>query len=284
MEESLRGGLSLTTSGFGYWSHDIGGFESTSTPDVYKRWCAFGLLSSHSRLHGSTSYRVPWAYDEESVDVVRFFAKLKASLMPYLYRNAVETSETGIPMMRSMVLEFQGDKNVEYLSKEYMFGDSLLVAPIFNEDSMAEYYLPEGNWTHLLTGEKKTGGKWYKEDCGYLSIPLYAREGSIVALGAKNDGPEYDYADDVRFNVFELAEGKTASTVVYNMKAEKEAEITVTRSKDSYVIETLTEKPYQVVLVNVTNVASVENGTLTMDGNNAVIKSSGAGKIVVNLK
>ena len=89
MEESLRGGLSLTSSGFGFWSHDIGGFESTSTPDVYKRWCAFGLLSTHSRLHGSTSYRVPWAYDEEAVDVVRYFAKLKARLMPYLYRNAI---------------------------------------------------------------------------------------------------------------------------------------------------------------------------------------------------
>lgn len=105
MEESLRGGLSLTSSGFGFWSHDIGGFESQSTPDVYKRWCAFGLLSTHSRLHGSTSYRVPWVYDEESVEVVRYFTNLKAKLMPYLYRNAIETSQTGIPMMRSMVLE-----------------------------------------------------------------------------------------------------------------------------------------------------------------------------------
>lgn len=77
MAESLRGGLSLTTSGFGYWSHDIGGFENTATPDVFKRWTAFGLLSSHSRLHGSSSYRVPWNFDEEAVDVTRQFAKLK---------------------------------------------------------------------------------------------------------------------------------------------------------------------------------------------------------------
>ena len=133
MEESLRGGLSLTMSGFGYWSHDIGGFESTSTPDVYKRWAAFGLLSTHSRLHGSTSYRVPWVYDEEAVDVVRFFTELKASLMPYLYRNAVETSTSGIPMMRSMVMEYTKDPNCSYLDKQYFLGDSLLVAPIFNE-------------------------------------------------------------------------------------------------------------------------------------------------------
>ena len=111
MEESLRGGLSLTSSGFGFWSHDIGGFESQSTPDVYKRWAAFGLLSTHSRLHGSTSYRVPWVYDEESVDVVRFFTRLKLHLLPYLYSSAVHTSETGIPMMRSMMLEFEEDMN-----------------------------------------------------------------------------------------------------------------------------------------------------------------------------
>lgn len=105
MEESLRGGLSLLMSGFGFWAHDIGGFENTSTADVYKRWVAFGLLSSHSRLHGSSSYRVPWVYDDEAVDVVRFFTRFKAKLMPYLYKTSIDTSRTGIPTMRSMVLE-----------------------------------------------------------------------------------------------------------------------------------------------------------------------------------
>ena len=89
MAESLRGGLSLGLSGFGFWSHDIGGFEQTAPADVYKRWCAFGLLSSHSRLHGSSSYRVPWLFDEEAVDVLRFFTKLKCRLMPYLFGAAV---------------------------------------------------------------------------------------------------------------------------------------------------------------------------------------------------
>lgn len=88
MAESLRGGLSIGLSGFGFWSHDIGGFENTAPAHVYKRWCAFGLFSSHSRLHGSKSYRVPWAYDDESCDVVRHFTQLKCQLMPYLYRQA----------------------------------------------------------------------------------------------------------------------------------------------------------------------------------------------------
>ena len=149
MEESLRGGLSLCMSGFGFWAHDIGGFENTSTADVYKRWVAFGLLSSHSRLHGSTSYRVPWVYDKEAVDVVRFFTRLKAKLMPYLYKTAITASRTGIPCMRSMVLEFTEDKMCNYLDKQYMLGDNLLVAPIFNDESRAEYYLPAGGLTSL---------------------------------------------------------------------------------------------------------------------------------------
>lgn len=92
MAESLRGGLSIGLSGFGFWSHDIGGFENTAPAHVYKRWCAFGLLSSHSRLHGSKSYRVPWAYDDESCDVVRFFTQLKCRMMPYLYQEAARAN------------------------------------------------------------------------------------------------------------------------------------------------------------------------------------------------
>ena len=107
--------------------------------------------------------------------------------MPYLYRNAIETAKTGVPMMRSMVLEFTEDRNCAYLASQYMLGDSLLVAPIFNEDGIAEYYLPEGRWTSLLSGDVKEGGRWYKEKHGYLSIPLYVREGSIVAMGARDD-------------------------------------------------------------------------------------------------
>ena len=160
MAESLRGGLSLCLSGFGFWSHDIGGFESTSTPDVYKRWAAFGLLSSHSRLHGSTSYRVPWLYDEEACDVVKFFTNLKCSIMPYLFKTANDAATKGIPTMRAMILENQNDPACRYLDKQYMLGDSILVAPIFNEEGIAEYYLPQGTWTNFITGEKYEGGKY----------------------------------------------------------------------------------------------------------------------------
>lgn len=250
MEQSLRGGLSLTSSGFGFWSHDIGGFESKSSADVYKRWCAFGLLSTHSRLHGSNSYRVPWTYDEESVDVVRFFARLKARLMPYLYRNAVETAQTGVPMMRSMVLEFTKDRNCQHLATQYMLGDTLLVAPIFNEEGMADYYLPEGRWTSVLTGEEKAGGRWYQEKHGYCSIPLYARENSILALGSRDDDAVYDYGHGVTLKVYALEEGKTAKTVVYSTENEVVLTAAVTRQGNTYEVSVQSEKPCTVELVN----------------------------------
>lgn len=116
MSESLRGGLSLCLSGFGFWSHDMSGFEGKAPADVYKRWAAFGLLSTHSRLHGSDSYRVPWLFSkegeengEESVAVVRKFSELKCTLMPYMFSTAVNTHKTGVPTMRAMVLEFPDD-------------------------------------------------------------------------------------------------------------------------------------------------------------------------------
>lgn len=275
MEESLRGGLSLTMSGFGYWSHDIGGFENTSTADVYKRWAAFGLMSSHSRLHGSTSYRVPWAYDEEAVEVVRYFTEVKAKLMPYLYRNAIETSRTGVPMMRSMVLEFTQDLNCAYLDKQYMFGDSLLVAPIFNEESKAIYYLPEGRWTHYLTGEEKEGGKWYTEDCGYLSIPAFVKENSLIAVGANGERPDYDHADGVTVKAYALTEGKEASTVVYGMDQTVETVVCVVKKDGKVMVKVQAEKSCEVVLVNVRAIG--ENAKV--QGKDTVISFEKSGEV-----
>ena len=271
MEESLRGGLSLMMSGFGFWAHDIGGFESTSTADVYKRWVAFGLLSSHSRLHGSSSYRVPWVYDDEAVDVVRFFTRLKARLMPYLYKTAVETSVTGVPTMRSMVLEYTEDRTCHYVDKQYMLGDNLLVAPIFNDQSMAEYYLPKGTWTNFFTGEEKEGCGWFTEKHSYLSIPLMVKENSIVALGAHDDKPDYDYGDGVELRIYALKDGKTAEAIVYGMDQAEELSVFAKREGSQIHITVKTDKPYTIRLVNVT-ATSVSEGELQHDGNDTVIQ------------
>ncbi|MGF7036356.1 alpha-D-xyloside xylohydrolase [Paenibacillus mucilaginosus] len=233
MAESLRGGLSLGLSGFGFWSHDIGGFESTSSADVYKRWAAFGLLSSHSRLHGNVSYRVPWAFDEESVDVMRFFTQWKCRLMPYLFGGAVEASQKGLPLMRAMLLEFGDDPTAGYLDRQYMLGDSVLVAPVFNEEGRVSFYLPQGRWTHLFTGETVEGGTWREEEHGYMSLPIYVRPGTLLPVGADASRPDYDYADGVELQLFELADGATAERVVYSTQAAEVLRVSVARSGGS---------------------------------------------------
>lgn len=209
MAETLRGGLSLGMSGFGFWSHDIGGFENTASPTLYKRWVAFGLLSSHSRLHGNASCRVPWLFDEESVDVLRFFTRQKCQLMPYLYRAAVEAATKGTPMMRSMLLSFPNDPTCRYLDRQYMLGPSLLVAPVFNNEGWVEYYLPAGRWTNYLTGEVVNGGVWRKEQVDFMSIPLWVKENTILPVGNNAERPDYDYADGVSLQVFHVADGAT---------------------------------------------------------------------------
>jgi len=177
MAETLRGGLSLSLSGFGFWSHDIGGFEGIPNAALFKRWLAFGLLSSHSRLHGSHSYRVPWSVDEESAEVCRFFTELKGRLMPFILKAAKEAHEKGVPVLRAMFLEFPDDPTCAYLDRQYMLGSDLLVAPVFSEDGEVTYYLPEGEWKQYLTGETVKGGCWKTEKHGFLSMPIYVRSG-----------------------------------------------------------------------------------------------------------
>ena len=246
MEESLRGGLSLGFAGFGFWSHDISGFERTATPDLYKRWSAFGLLSSHSRLHGSTSYRVPWNFDEESVDVLRAFTRLKMRLMPYLWRAALQAHAEGMPVLRAMPLVYPDDPGCRHAERQYLLGDDLLVAPVFNPEGVAEFYVPgelappfsgprypdgpesslsgegvltgrrssartgraaPGRWTDWFTGERFEPGRWYRREVPYDRIPLLARPGAVIAVGACEERPEYDWVDGATFRVFEPRHG-----------------------------------------------------------------------------
>lgn len=201
MAESLRGGLSLGLSGFGYWSHDIGGFEGKPDPAVFKRWVAFGLLSSHSRLHGNESVRVPWAFDDEAVAVTRKFTRLKAQLMPYLYQVARQAHADGTPMMRSMWLEFPDDRNTLGLETQYMLGSDLLVAPVFSAHGQVEFYLPQGEWVNFFTGDREQGGRWLTQTHGFDSIPLYVKSGATIRLG-REDTFDYDFDTEFTEKIF----------------------------------------------------------------------------------
>ncbi|GGZ14633.1 alpha-xylosidase [Streptomyces nitrosporeus] len=263
MAESLRGGLSLSLSGFGFWSHDIGGFEGTPDPAVFKRWLAFGLLSSHSRLHGNVSYRVPWEFGEEAVDVARKFTLLKHRLMPYLYAVAAEAHRTGVPVMRPMLAEFPGDPATRTLDRQYMLGPDLLVAPVFTEDGEVEYYVPEGTWTSLLTGETVTGPAWRQETHGFDSLPLLVRDGAVLPWGTDDQRPDGDWLDHLTLRVFGSAAGERTVTVPDLTGAAAASFHVVRDAAGVRVTAEGTGRPYRVG-VEETGAAGEGTGTVTV--------------------
>ncbi|PPR04952.1 hypothetical protein CVT24_010410 [Panaeolus cyanescens] len=211
MAEAMRGAISLCLSGFGYASHDIGGFEGHPPAEIYQRWVQFGLLSSHSRLHGSGSYRVPWNYSEEAAQNMAKFVDVKHRLMPYIYSLSIEARLKGHPLMRAMFLEFPDDRTTHYLDRQYMLGPNLLVAPVLvplGEES--EYYIPAGIWTNFFHPERTIQGPvWVKEQVPLDELPVWVRPGSVLLLGPEKIGrPDYDYAKiGLEARVYQLEEG-----------------------------------------------------------------------------
>jgi len=274
MAESLRGGLSLALSGFGFWSHDIGGFESKASSSVYKRWIAFGLLSSHSRLHGSTSYRVPWNYDEEACDVLRHFVHLKCRLMPYLMHTALLAHETSQPMMRPMILEFPEDPTTRTLDRQYLLGDALLVAPVFH-DKKAEYYLPAGNWTHLLTGELKSGGAWCFEELDFFGVPLWIRPNSVVCVGSENREVDYDLTRGVRLVCGKLEGRVTLEVRLVDTAGDVAGKLEVYHDGKRVRVTSATLSDFQVHLPWAKEVVEIERGSVARDDARGPITTRG---------
>ena len=223
LAESVRGGLSLGLASFAFWTSDIGGFEGNPPAWIYKRWVAFGLLNTHSRLHGSNSYRVPWLVDasstepENCTDVLRHWLQLKRRLMPYIFAQAEESIANGWPTsVRAVALEFPDDPTSWYLDRQFMVGSQLLVAPVFEEDGSVEYYLPPGQWFNFWTGEEVEGSVWNKGKYGYLQCPVFVRAGTILVLGQEHSEGGFDYSwlssgGEVR--LYGVAEGDRAPLI-----------------------------------------------------------------------
>lgn len=182
MAASLRGGLSFGLSGFTYWSHDAGGFVNKAPRDLYRRWMAFSVLTSHTRAHGAPP-REPWEYDEKLTEDFRRALNLRYSLMPYIYAQAKDSSNKGFPMLRTLFFEFPNDKTSWTIDDEYMFGDSLLVAPIFEEaKNNRQVYLPPGEWIDYQTGKIYQGEKWLEITAGEIPVILLVKNHSVLPI------------------------------------------------------------------------------------------------------
>jgi alpha-D-xyloside xylohydrolase len=209
---------------------------------------------------------VPWNFDDEACGVLRFFTELKCRLMPYLWALAVEAHTEGLPLLRAMFLEFPGDPGCASLDRQYMLGDSLLAAPVFSPTGEVEYYLPAGTWTNIISGEViESPGVWRGERHGYFSLPLLARPNTVIPVGNDKTRPDYDYAREIRFEAFALADGATVAAPVYNASGVRESRLTLSRAGRSYTARHEgAVKPWKLLLRGVHDAELlVEGGTVS---------------------
>ncbi|TRW26693.1 alpha-xylosidase [Flavobacterium zepuense] len=175
---TLRGGLSLGLSGFSFWSHDLGGFVTKSPENLYRRWAPFGMLTSHVRSHGEPP-REPWLYSEDFLKGFRNADNMRYELMPYIYAQAKESSEKGLPMLRALFVEFPNDPGSWLIDNQYLFGSDLLVAPLLEEVTERDVYLPPGQWIDYQTKKVYDGG-WYKIKAGDIPIVVLVKNGAVI--------------------------------------------------------------------------------------------------------
>lgn len=226
----LRGGLSIGISGVSFWGFDIGGFYNCDyegnrckpEDEEYVRSAQMGLLSPLSRSHGQATPREPWEYSQEAQAAFLKINQFRYRLFPYLYSLAYETHLTGVPMMRAMLLEFQGDLNTRNIETQYMLGNALLVAPVFDQE-VQHVYLPEGSWINWNTEQRTEGGRWIAENCNLDELPLYFRENTILPIlnEAKMHSPENFFEDyTIYMNLADNIDTKLYDDgIVYTFKA-----------------------------------------------------------------
>ncbi len=179
MAATFRGGLSFGISGFTFWSHDIGGFAARTPEELYRRWMPFGMLTSHSRCHG-TPPKEPWEYSAAFLDDFRRADEMKYKLMPYVYAQAKDASQRGLPMVRALFIEYPDDPGSWLVDDEYLFGSDMLVAPLMESGITGrDVYLPPGQWIDYQTGKIYAGG-WQKIEAGQIPVVALVREGAAI--------------------------------------------------------------------------------------------------------
>jgi len=240
----LRSTLSFGLSGFPFYSHDIGGFSGLPSSELYVRWGQLGLLSSHARAHGMPP-REPWEYGDEAETIFRRYDELRYRLMPYIYSEAVECGRSSLPMVRALVLDFQDDPTTHTLSDEYLFGRSLLVAPILDESNRRRVYLPAGEWIDYWSKATLEGGRWIEVDAALDVTPLYVRAGAIVP-----HGPLVQYVDEQPCDPLTLEIYAPAGQESYTVHEQHGPDIPVSYSREGKTLTvTVGAAPGQVELV-----------------------------------
>jgi alpha-D-xyloside xylohydrolase len=239
-------------SGVPFCSHDVGGFDYSPAafdrltlegsyrhedfpkdPVVYIRWLQFGAFSSHMRAHGKQP-REPWAYGGQAEEIARQYLKLRYRLLPYIYTEAVKCTQTGLPMVRPMVLEYQADLATHRLDLQYLFGQSFLVAPVLTHANKCHVYLPEGDWVDYWTKTVEPGRRWIEVDAPLDVLPLWVRAGAIIPMGPEMAHVEQKALDPLTLGIYAP---KAAAAYVVRDEAKPDIPVRYSRQGDELVVE-----------------------------------------------
>jgi alpha-D-xyloside xylohydrolase len=237
MQSTLRGGLSFGLSGFSFWSHDIGGFVQSTPEELYRRWLPFGFLTSHSRAHGAPP-KEPWLYNPSFVQAFRTAAEMKYKLMPYVYAQAKHCTENGLPMVRALCIEFPDDPGAWQVEDQYLFGQDMMVAPLFENGNSRSVYLPGGRWIDYQTGKTYDKG-WNVIETNLIPAIILIREGAAIPHASLAQS-----TDKINWNKISIRTyGKTSEATGYFCLPTNNKLLTLKLSKkgNNYILNTAVE-------------------------------------------
>jgi alpha-glucosidase (family GH31 glycosyl hydrolase) len=254
-EPVIKAGLNIGLSGVGYWTHCMGGFEHNADPELYIRWCQFGMMSPVALVFGMDhpGYKEPWNYGEEALRIFKKYDSLRYSLLPYLYSYAWQQYKTGTPLMRALVLDYQDDANVYNITDQYMLGDELMVCPVTTNGAHTRVvYLPRGDWYDFNTGKKLSGGQWINVVAPLDVLPVFVKAGSIIPRQPVMRYVDEKPADPIRLDIFpgndgnfsmyeddgrslEYQQGDYAITAIHTRFNGNEMEVHIEKPKGKFV-------------------------------------------------
>jgi alpha-glucosidase len=177
---------SLGVSGMANVGVDIGGFSGNPTPEMMVRWNSLGTYTPMYRNHAikDSEFREPWQYGDDNMALIKKSIEERYRLLPYIYSSFYQTTQTGLPLNRTLAIDYTHDELVytEEYQNQFLFGDSILVAPVISTELTAKVYLPKGTWYRFGSNEKYDGGQEYIVDAPLDDLPVFAKAGAIIPL------------------------------------------------------------------------------------------------------
>jgi alpha-glucosidase len=204
---------SMGLSGIAFTGYDIGGFVGNADEKLFARWISIGAFSPFFRGHSMINSRdsEPWSYGEKVEEISRNYMKLRYRLLPYLYSLFYEAAQTGMPINRSLAFDFPFDEKIydHKYHNQYLFGPSILVAPVESNKDLTKVYLPDGDWYELFTDTPHQGNFELAVDCPIDLLPVYVRGSSIITMREVSGAHVNDRGDTLEIHLYKGDKGNS---------------------------------------------------------------------------